>query len=156
MAGLTSFVRVGVLGLCLAAGLTGAGQARAAAGEALMGYWLSQDHDGVFKVERCGDAVCGTLVGMRYDGTDIPHGYDGRPECNIRMLTDFKPLSGDSERLGGHILDPDSGHVYNAQIWSPKPDVLKLRGYLGLPIFGETQTWTRYTGGPMGPMCKMP
>ncbi|MBO5995616.1 MAG: DUF2147 domain-containing protein, partial [Acetobacter sp.] len=34
--------------------------------------------------------------------------------------------------------------------------VLKLRGYVGIPIFGETHTWTRYKGGAIGPECKMP
>ena len=123
---------------------------------ALAGYWLSQDHDGVFRIEQCGQTVCGRLVGLRYDGTDVPRGHDGKSECGITMLTNFVPLDDNQGRLGGQILDPDTGHVYDAQIWSPRADILKLRGYLGLPIFGETQTWTRYTGPAMGPMCKMP
>ncbi|MFT9385492.1 MAG: DUF2147 domain-containing protein [Acetobacter sp.] len=142
------------LGVCLGLAVPGAVHADTAG--ALTGYWLSQDHDGVFRIEQCGQTVCGRLVGLRYDGTDVPHGHDGKSECGITMLTGFVPLGDSQGRLGGNILDPDTGHVYDAQIWSPRPDVLKLRGYLGLPIFGETQTWTRYTGPPMGPMCKMP
>ncbi len=124
---------------------------------ALSGYWLSQDHDGVFKIDRCGQNLCGHLVGLRYDGTDVPHGHDGKTECNLLMLTDFYPMTESSEgRWAGRILDPDTGHLYDSQIWTTQPDVLKLRGYIGLPIFGETQTWTRYNGPPMGPVCKIP
>ncbi|CEF55756.1 DUF2147 domain-containing protein [Acetobacter ghanensis] len=123
----------------------------------LSGYWLSQDHDGVFKIDRCGQNLCGHLVGLRYEGTNVPHGHDGKSECDLLMLTDFRPMGDDNKgRWAGHILDPDTGHLYDAQIWSNQPDVLKLRGYLGLPIFGETQTWTRYNGPPMGPVCKIP
>ncbi|ASC04381.1 hypothetical protein WSS15_05510 [Acetobacter pasteurianus] len=124
--------------------------------DSLMGYWLSQDHDGVFKIEKCGETVCGRLIGLRYDGTDVPKGHDGKTECNLLMLTDFRPLKDEKNKWEGNILDPDSGHKYDARIWSPQSGVLKLRGYLGLPIFGETQTWTRYSGPPMGPVCKMP
>lgn len=124
---------------------------------ALTGYWLSQDHDGVFKIDRCGQNLCGHLVGLRYDGTNVPHGHDGKSECNLLMLTDFSPMSGSNAgRWAGHILDPDTGHLYDSQIWLAQPDVLKLRGYIGLPIFGETQTWSRYTGPAMGPVCKIP
>lgn len=130
--------------------------AMAASEGTLMGYWLSQDHDGVFLVQQCGDVVCGHLVGLQYEGTDVPRGHDGKVECNLMMLTDFRPMKENTRKLQGHILDPDTGHVYDAQIWADGPDVLKLRGYLGLPLFGQTQTWTRYTGPAMGPMCKMP
>ncbi|MBO1327399.1 DUF2147 domain-containing protein [Acetobacter suratthaniensis] len=130
--------------------------ASAATDEKLMGYWLSQDHDGVFLIQQCGDVVCGRLVGMRYDGTDVPRGHDGKVECNLMMLTGFRTMQDNARKMQGHILDPDTGHVYDAQIWNDGPDVLKLRGYLGLPLFGQTQTWTRYTGPGMGPMCKMP
>lgn len=124
--------------------------------EALLGYWVTPEHDGVFKIERCGNSLCGNLVGLRYDGNDVPRGHDGKSECNIRMLTDFHRLSADSTHLNGHVLDPDSGKIYNAQLWSPDRDVLKLRGYVAIPLFGETHTWTRYKGGPIGPECKMP
>jgi uncharacterized protein (DUF2147 family) len=134
----------------------GFGPALAGPDGTLIGYWLSQDHDGVFQIQQCGDAVCGHLVGLRYEGTDVPRGYDGKVECNLLMLTGFRPMRDNARKMQGHILDPDTGHVYDAQIWTDGPDVLKLRGYLGLPLFGETQTWTRYTGGAIGPMCKMP
>lgn len=123
---------------------------------ALTGYWLSQDHDGVFKIDRCGQNLCGHLIGLRYDGTNVPHGHDGKSECGLLMLTNFRPMDDEKGRWAGHILDPDTGHLYDSQIWSNQPDVLKLRGYIGLPIFGETQTWTRYKGPEMGPVCKIP
>lgn len=91
--------------------------AMAASEGTLMGYWLSQDHDGVFLVQQCGDVVCGHLVGLQYEGTDVPRGHDGKVECNLMMLTDFRPMKENTRKLQGHILDPDTGHVYDAQIW---------------------------------------
>jgi hypothetical protein len=44
----------------------------------------------------------------------------------------------------GHILDPRDGSVYNAQIEvSPDGQNLYLRGYIGMPVLGQTKTWTR-------------
>ncbi|AQS87025.1 hypothetical protein NCH01_15850 [Neoasaia chiangmaiensis] len=117
------------------------------------GLWLSQEHDGVFRIGHCGDTLCGRLIGMKYEG-DPPKDVWGHPQCGLLMLTGFKP--GEDQRWTGHILDPESGHVYDAKIWSPIPDVLKLRGFvLGISLFGETQTWTRYRGA-IGADCKLP
>jgi uncharacterized protein (DUF2147 family) len=45
---------------------------------------------------------------------------------------------------GGTILDPGSGKVYSASMTlSPDGTTLTVRGYLGLSIFGASQTWTR-------------
>ncbi|NLI26025.1 MAG: DUF2147 domain-containing protein [Acetobacter sp.] len=120
-----------------------------------IGLWLSEKHDGVFRVEYCGDGVlCGTLIGMRYDEAEPARDVHGRSECGLTMLTGFRKKSGD-ERWNGKILDPDSGEVYHAQIWSPRDGEMKLRGYVGIPLFGETQTWTRYTG-TIGAQCRLP
>ncbi|GBQ68623.1 hypothetical protein AA103196_1995 [Ameyamaea chiangmaiensis NBRC 103196] len=147
--------RLHVIALCgvllgAAAGLVG--PARAAEIPEL-GLWLSQDHDGVFSIARCGTQLCGRLVGMRYTG-EMPRDVNHNPECNIQMLTGFEPTNDDDKAWEGRILDPDSGHVYHARIWTPKDGILKLRGYIGIPLFGETQTWTRFTGA-IGPECKL-
>lgn len=45
---------------------------------------------------------------------------------------------------GGDILDPDNGKVYQVRL-SPARDgrQLEVRGYLGVPLLGRSQTWLR-------------
>lgn len=43
----------------------------------------------------------------------------------------------------GEIVDPKSGKVYKCSIWLEGPNTLKVRGYIGLPALGRTQTWER-------------
>ncbi|WP_408735653.1 DUF2147 domain-containing protein [Asaia bogorensis] len=118
------------------------------------GLWLAQDHDGVFLIGHCGDTLCGRLIGMQYDGP-VPKDVWGRSQCGLVMLTDFRLIS-DENVWRGHILDPETGRTYDARIHAESPEVLKLRGFiLGIPLFGKTQTWTRYRG-KIGPECKLP
>lgn len=118
------------------------------------GLWLAQDHDGVFQIGHCGDTLCGRLIGMLYDGP-VPKDVWGRSQCGLVMLTDFR-LSKDENVWRGHILDPETGRTYDARIHAESAEVLKLRGFiLGIPLFGKTQTWTRYHG-TIGPECKLP
>lgn len=145
--------RRGARGAALGLVLLAADPAGAAAPDALLGRWLTRDGDGVFAVERCGDMLCGRLVGMRYKGT-MPLDNQGRPQCGQRLLNGFRP-AGDEGRWSGTIRNPDNGRSYDATIWTPAPGVLKLHGYLLLPIFGQTQRWTRYRG-PIGIACKLP
>jgi uncharacterized protein (DUF2147 family) len=49
---------------------------------------------------------------------------------------------------GGDILDPETGSVYRCKfLLSDDGAKLFVRGYLGLSIFGRTQTWIRMEGG---------
>ncbi len=45
---------------------------------------------------------------------------------------------------GGDILDPRSGSVYPCSFHlAGGGSQLVIRGYIGIPLFGRSQTWTR-------------
>jgi uncharacterized protein (DUF2147 family) len=47
---------------------------------------------------------------------------------------------------GGTILDPDTGKVYSATIGlQGSGEKLNVRGYIGISLFGRSQTWMRET-----------
>jgi uncharacterized protein (DUF2147 family) len=66
----------------------------------------------------------------------------------ILGLTIFDSLKAD--KVGyyrhGRILDPKSGHVYHLNMTVVSPEKLKVRGYIGISLFGRTQYWYRYHG----------
>ena len=107
----------------------------------------------MFEIRDCGATLCGRLVAIRYEGA-MPTDNKGHPQCGLMMLTGFVRQQNDPGRWAGMILDPEKGRTYHATIWSPQPGLLNLRGYLLLPLFGQTQHWTRY-GGSIGPACHL-
>ena len=50
----------------------------------------------------------------------------------------------DGEYGGGDILDPDTGSVYRCKFHLEKDGtVLVVRGFIGIPLLGRSQTWQR-------------
>lgn len=49
----------------------------------------------------------------------------------------------DLDYTNGKILDPSSGMLYKCFITLKNNDKLKVRGYLGIPLFGRTKYWYR-------------
>lgn len=45
---------------------------------------------------------------------------------------------------GGELLDPDNGKTYRIKL-TPSPDgrTLEVRGFIGISLFGRSQTWRR-------------
>jgi len=63
------------------------------------------------------------------------------------IAKDFTPSG--NELTGGTIYDPHTGKTYNAEMWfNNNTTTLNLRGYVGIPLFGETRKWTRCTSIP--------
>ena len=62
----------------------------------------------------------------------------------ILGLTIIKGLEKEGDEYNdGQILDPKSGKLYNCYIKLDGKDKLKVRGFIGLSLFGRTQYWYR-------------
>jgi len=49
-----------------------------------------------------------------------------------------------NEWVNGSILDPHNGRTYNCNMQTVENNTkLKVRGYIGIPLFGRSQTWVR-------------
>ncbi len=113
---------------------------------AVAGDWLTEKKDGVITVAPCGDAICGEISGIGNFGPGgaAPHDSKGASECHLRIVRDMRP--GDDGILRGTVTDPRDGDVYHAKLWVAADGTLRLRGYIGTPLLGSTQTWTHFTG----------
>lgn len=62
----------------------------------------------------------------------------------ILGMTIIKGLLKDkTEYSAGKILDPKNGKLYKCYITLETKDKLKVRGYIGISLFGRTQYWYR-------------
>jgi uncharacterized protein (DUF2147 family) len=115
-------------------------------GASLVGLWLTQEHDGVMQVSTCDGGLCVEIAGVILDrpSDPTPVDYRGVSQCHLRLVSDAKPVGPNLWK--GHIRDPRNGSLFGVEIHLDPRGNLALRGFLGLPMFGETQTWTRYPG----------
>jgi len=128
----------------------------------VMGTWLTQSGVAQVKIAPCADpktgAICGTVVGLI--NPKGPNGNVVAPETvtdyrnpdpalrsrkmlGMPLIWGFKAGSDANTFEDGKIYNGENGKIYSANI-SLQPDgKLRLRGYVGSPMFGETQVWTR-------------
>jgi uncharacterized protein (DUF2147 family) len=80
------------------------------------------------------DAVCELCTDER----------KGKPVVGMVIVRNLKKEAEREVWSGGDILDPNNGKVYRAQM-TPSADnkSLAVRGYIGTPFLGRSQTWQR-------------
>lgn len=61
----------------------------------------------------------------------------------IMGLTVIKGLIKDGDDYSGKILDPKHGRIYQCNVRLENKDKLKVRGFVGISLFGRTQYWYR-------------
>jgi uncharacterized protein (DUF2147 family) len=118
----------------------------------IAGFWRTGDGKAVIEILTCSDgAVCGRIASLPPEApaTDVNNpdaSRRDRPLCGLVMVYGFSE-AGPNEWDGGYVYDPEGGKTYDAQVTLASPDRLDLRGYVGLPVFGRTETWTRAAPG---------
>ena len=112
---------------------------------AILGEWLTESGHGVIEIVRCENAMCGSIVGIdRTPDEPLPTDFTGRSQCGLTIISDVTP--GENDAWYGKIVDPRDGATYHAKLWVDSEGRLNLRGYVGIPLLGSTQVWSRFTG----------
>jgi uncharacterized protein (DUF2147 family) len=128
------------------------------------GNWLTADRRNVVKVSRCGEGVCGKLVGLiphvAADGSPVRDDENpnvrlrNRPACGLEILR--MRWNAGKQTFEGDLYDPVTGKSYSGSVSLNSAGALKLRGYiLKIPLFGRTELWSRYPAD-LSADCKMP
>ena len=131
----------------------------AAGAEDILGVWFNQEKDSQIDIFRCGEKYCGKVVWLK--DPNYPEGSkDGTPETpmldhknpdpalrkapiiGLQIMRGFT-YDGNDLWSGGKVYDPKSGSTYKGKMTLVSPGELKLRGYIGISLFGRTDTWTR-------------
>ena len=66
----------------------------------------------------------------------------GKPIIGMMIMKGLKKSS-PGVWSGGEILDPEEGEIYKVKINMVNDKTLDVRGYIGIPLLGRTQTWVR-------------
>ena len=114
--------------------------------DVIVGEWLSQEKDGKISIFKQGDKFYGKISWGKTPGRKDTNNPDvklrNRDLIGLVILQDFKYTGSAWE--DGKIYDPKSGKTYDC-ILKVKDNnkILEIRGYVGVPMFGRTATWTR-------------
>ena len=131
------------------------GRASSAETQTVAGVWKQIDPDtgkvgALVTLTESGGVFKGSFSKLYLDSGDDPNplcrkcpgSQRGKPLLGL-VFIDGMRRSG-SKYDGGTILDPETGTSYSANMkLSPDGNTLTVHGYVGIPLFGQSQTWKR-------------
>ena len=115
------------------------------------GRWLTQEGDGWITIQIVGDSLEGSVAGSPDPKQREEREFDDRnPDPNLRtrrldgltIMTGFE-YEGEGHWSGGTVYDPNSGKTYKCTVKQLDANTLKIRGFIGISLFGRSETWTR-------------
>lgn len=116
----------------------------------ILGEWLTQEDKARIEIYKEKGKYSGKIVwlkdGKNPDGspaldTENPDkSLRDRPILGLNLIEGF--TFEDDEWVDGEIYDPETGKTYECKM-ELKGDKLKVRGFIGISMFGRTVTWTR-------------
>jgi uncharacterized protein (DUF2147 family) len=116
------------------------------------GAWLTRNGDSKVAMAKCGQALCGTIVGLKQ-----PNGTDGKPKVDSNnpdagkrtrpivgtMIVLNMTPSGTPDKWNGQVYNPEDGKTYSGSITLKGANELDLQGCVAGGLICKTQTWTR-------------
>jgi len=120
-----------------------------------VGFWNTvSDEDGrptaIVEIQQRMDGeyvgiVRGLLVAASHDDSICSKCRDERRSQPVVGMTILRHMRQDGDEWsGGEILDPENGKTYRAKMkLTDGGTKLIVRGYIGVSLFGRSQTWIR-------------
>lgn len=120
--------------------------------QTIFGRWKTIDditgrEKGIVEIYEKAGKVYGRIIEIfdpehRYRRCEMCDGDDkNKPYLGLIIIKGMKKCGDVYE--GGKILDPKIGKLYRCKITLEGKEKLIVRGYIGIPIFGRSQTWIR-------------
>jgi uncharacterized protein (DUF2147 family) len=121
-------------------------------GDALLGLWLPSSGKARINIVKKEGKYFGKIVWLRepnneqgkpkLDKNNADESKRSLPLLGYLLLKDFT-FKGDNTWEDGTIYDPENGSTYSCTIKMIDSNTLDVRGYIGLSVFGRTDTWKR-------------
>lgn len=115
--------------------------------DAILGEWLSSKKNSRVFIYKQGIKFYGRITWGT--GSATKDEKNPKPELRTRdligmvILTDFE-FDGNETWKDGSIYDPREGKTYACKMTLQGADKLRIRGYVGIPLFGRSEVWTKY------------
>ena len=120
--------------------------------QTIFGKWKTVDditgkEKAVVEIYEKGGKIFGRIIDIydsdqRFRKCDICEGEDkNKPVLGLVIIKGLKKKGDFYE--GGKITDPKNGKSYNCKMNLEGKDKLIVRGYIGISLFGRSQTWFR-------------
>lgn len=122
-------------------------------GNDIYGLWVESKKQKVaVLIEDCKGKLCGHIYWLKKPLTREgkhkrdPHNPDvalrQRPLCGMKILSGFSHEK-ENKWSGGEVYNPKDGYTFRSTIKQAEDGSLKIRGYIGIPLFGKTTKWQR-------------
>lgn len=117
----------------------------------ILGIWKDGQGKGQIQIYKTNGKYFGKIIWLKNpkENNNTPKLDKKNPDPKLRnkpiiglmMLRDFKYQ--EEEWSGGHIYNPSDGKEYKAFMKLKDKNTLNVRGYVGISLFGKTDTWSR-------------
>jgi uncharacterized protein (DUF2147 family) len=117
----------------------------------IVGIWQTHgDKPAKIQIDKTGGQYHGKIVFLQFptengkpmvDKNNPDKSRQGDPLLGLELLSGF--VFDKDVWDGGHVYDPESGKTYSCTISLKDLHTLKVRGYVGISLFGRTEVWTR-------------
>ncbi len=112
--------------------------------DAILGTYLNEKQTAHVEIFKDGGAYFGRIVWHKENRKDYKNpdpALQDRPLVGLVFLKDFVYDPEEQEWDSGEVYAPDDGKTYSGYLWL-EDGVLKMRGYVGISLFGRTSVLT--------------